>query len=86
MGATVIPGATFIPESRVLKKYMIILKMCFTVNQINDLQSSNKKIVMDLPSAVLLSQNLTDFSTQQYCHVKYMFKIIDKMEKTEETI
>ena len=26
-----------------LNKYMIILKMCFSVNQIDDLQSSNKK-------------------------------------------
>ena len=26
-----------------LKKYMIILKMCFSVNQIDDLPSSNKK-------------------------------------------
>jgi hypothetical protein len=26
----------------VLKKYMIILKMCCSVNQIDDLQSSNK--------------------------------------------
>ena len=27
----------------VLKKYAIILKMCFSVNQIDDLQSDNKK-------------------------------------------
>ena len=32
--------------------------MCFSVNQIDDLQSSNKK-VMDLPSSVLFS-NLSD--------------------------
>ena len=32
---------------------MIMLRMCFSVNQIDDLQSSNKKyIVMDLPSSV----------------------------------
>ena len=27
----------------VLNKYMVILKLCFSVNQIDDLQSINKK-------------------------------------------
>ena len=34
---------------------MLILKMCFFVNQIDDLQSS-KKVVMDLPSSVSLEK------------------------------
>ena len=33
----------FAAHFNVLKKYMIILKMCFSVNQIDDLQRSNKK-------------------------------------------
>ena len=39
----------------VLKKYMMILKMCCSVNQIDDLQNSNKKtkVVMDLPSSMI---------------------------------
>ena len=34
---------TYAAHFNVLKKYLIILKMCFSVNQIDDLPSSNKK-------------------------------------------
>ena len=35
--------------------------MCFSVIHIDDLQSSNKKVVMDIPSSVYLADNLAFF-------------------------
>jgi hypothetical protein len=32
----------FLAHFDVIKKYMILLKVCFSVNHIDDLQSSNK--------------------------------------------
>ena len=41
----------FVTHFDVLKKYMVILKMCYSVNQIDGLQRSNKKyvVIMDFP-------------------------------------
>ena len=49
----------FVTHFDVLKKYMVILKMCYSVNQIDGLQRSNKKyVVMDFPPFVASTNSL----------------------------
>ena len=46
----------------VLEKFMLILKICIFVNQIDGLQSSNKKVVMNLMSYVARKQEKAKYS------------------------